>query len=837
MTALFQDLRYALRQVRTNPGFTAVAVLTLALGIGANTGIFTLVNAVLLKSLPVPNPKQLFLVRQGDRFAEQTRVSYPLYERMLNAMPASASLAAMSRPSDFYSRAGDSQPEMTKGQLVSGNYFQTFETYPVLGRLLTPEDNRVMDGHPVAVISYGCWRRRFGGEADVIGRELMINGLRFTIVGVTAADFFGSEPGRAPDFWLPLMMQSSLHYVQHYSKSTAADADKPWVSQEDITWLGLIARVRNRSELSHISGVLNQLFAQNLERHGLRAGKAQSQQARLDNQLTLESGAQGTKALQREFSQPLLVLSGMVGLVLLIACANLASLLLARATTRAREIAVRLSIGATRSRLVRQLLTESLLLSIFGGLLGIGVAYWCDTVLPGWASGGSLPIPLRLAPDMRVLLFSIVVVLATGILFGLAPAFQATNIAPVHALKANASWASSTQPKGATQWSLRQTLVVAQFALSLVLLVGAGLFIRTLRNFGRLDPGFDRDHILTVWLDTNIRHYDHGQLLSFYQKAVDRVQALPDVLSASLATCSIASNCRSASDIYLPGGNHLAATPQTNSVSLHYFDNVGIPRLRGRDFTPADNEKAPHVAMINQSLAREVFAGVDPIGQHFGYDPGSANKFQIVGVVADALVNGVRETAPPMIYFPLLQAVTNVESLDVRAAGNPAPLTEPVRQTLTSVDPDLAIGDITTLAEQVSSNLGQQKLIARLTAIFGVLALALACLGLYGVMSYTVARRTGELGIRLALGAPRHAVLWLVLHQTLVLISAGVAAGLLLSFLAGRTVTSLLFGLSANDPATVLGATAVLTLVSFVSGLRPAWRASHLNPTEALRVE
>ena len=836
MTGILDDLRYALRQVRTNPGFTTVALLTLALGIGANTGIFTLVNAVLLKSLPVPNPEQLFLVRQGDRFAEQTRVSYPLYERMLNAMPRSASLAAVTRPGDFYLRTGTSQPEMSKGQLVSGNYFQTFETYPVLGRLLTPEDNRVIDGHPSAVISYGCWKRRFAGAPDVIGRELIINSQRFTIVGVTAADFFGEEPGRAPDFWLPLMMQSSLHYAQHYSKSTAADEDKPWVFEESISWVGLIVRARNRSDLSHISGSLNQLVSEDLERHGIRASAAEDQRARLENQLVLEPGSQGTKALQREFSQPLLVLSGMVGLVLLIACANLASLLLARATTRAREIAVRLSIGATRSRLVRQLLTESLLLSIFGGLLGIGVAYWCDTVLPGWASGGSLPIPLDLAPDMRVLLFSIVVALATGILFGLAPALQATNIAPIHALKANASWASSTQRTGA-QWSLRQTLVVAQFALSLVLLVGAGLFIRTLRNFVRLDPGFDRNHILTVWLDTNIRHYDHGQLLSFYQKALDGVQALPGVHSASLATCSIASNCRSASDIYLPGGNQLAATPQTNIVSLHYFDNVGIPRLRGRDFTLADNEKAPHVAMINQSLAREVFAGVDPIGQHFGYDPGSAHEFQIVGVVADALVNGVRETAPPMIYFPLLQAVTNVESLDVRAAGNPAPLTGLVRQALTSVDPDLPIGDITTLAEQVTSTLGQQKLIARLTAIFGALALALACLGLYGVMSYTVARRTGELGIRLALGAPRNSVLWLVLHQTLVLISAGVAAGLLLSFLAGNAVTSLLFGLSAYDPATVLGATVVLTLVSFASGLRPAWRAAHLNPTEALRVE
>jgi predicted permease len=836
MTGLIQDFRYAVRQLRKSPGFTAVAVLTLALGIGANTGIFTLVNAVLLKSLPVPNPEQLFLVRQRDRFAEQTRVSYPLYERMLKVMPVSSSLAAMTRPGDFYLRAGSSQPEMTKGQLVSGNYFQTFETYPILGRLLTPEDNRSIDGHPVAVISYGCWKRHFAADLDVIGRQLTINGVRFTVVGVAAAEFFGAEPGRAPDFWLPLMMQSSLHFAQHYSKSTTADAEKPWVLQENITWLDLIVRASKRADLPQISGVLNQLFSRNLERNGMRTSPIQGQQARLENQLELEPGNQGTKALQRQFSQPLLVLAGMVGLVLLIACANLASLLLARAATRAREIAVRLSIGATRNRLIRQLLTECLLLSIVGGLLGIVVAYWCDAVLPKWASGGALPVPLNLTPDMRVLLFSIFIVLATGILFGLAPALQATSIEPVRALKANASWASSTQHPGA-HWSLRQTLVAAQFALSLVLLVGAGLFIRTLRNFVSLNPGFDRNHLLTVWLDTNIRHYSHDQLLSFYQQVPDRMHSLPGVRSASLATCGLASSCRSASDIYLPGNSELAATPQTNIVSLHYFENVGMPLQRGRDFTQADNEKAPHTAIINQSLANKVFAGVDAIGHHFGYDSGSANEFQIVGVVADAQVNGVREAAPPMIYFPLLQSVTHVESLDVRAAGDPGSLTEQVRQALTSIDPDLPIGEITTMAEQVNSNLGQQRLIARLTAMFGALALGLACLGLYGVMSYMVARRTSELGIRLALGSSRNAVLWLVSQQTLVVIGAGIVAGLLLSLLAARTVTSLLFGLSPYDSATMLGAAGVLVLVSVASGLRPAWCAAHVNPMEALRVE
>lgn len=832
MNGLFQDLRYAVRQLRTNLGFTAVAVLTLALGIGANTGIFTLINAVLLKSLPVPKPEQLFLVRQKDRFAEQTRVSYPLYKRMLAAIPPSASLAAATRVSEFYLAISGSQPEMTKGQLVSGNYFQTFETYPSTGRLLTPADDRTIDGAPVAVISYGCWNRRFAHNPNVIGRELTINGVRFSVAGVAAPGFFGDEPGRSPEFWLPLMMQSSLHYAQHYSKSTSADEEKPWVLQDDITWLDLVGRARNRRDLPIVAGVLNQLFSQN-PYPGVRP---RNEQERAAYRLVLEPGNQGTKTLLRAFFQPLLVLAGMVGIVLLIACANLASLLLARATARTREIAVRLSIGATRRRLIRQLLTECLLLSVLGGVLGILVAYWCIAVLPRWASAGASPIPLNLSPDARVLSFSLTLVILAGLLFGLAPALRATAVDPVRALKASANSTLRSSQPGAG-WSLRQALVALQFALSLVLLVGAALFIRTLRNYGNVNPGFDRDHLLSVWLDTRIRHYNHDQRLSFYQQVVDRTEALPGVRSAALAICGLAANCRSASDIYLPGGSQIAATPQTNAISLRYFQTVGISLLRGREFAPADNEKAPPVAIINQTLAQKIFPHVDPVGRRFGYESNSASEFQIIGVVSDAQVNGVREAAPPMVYFPLLQSVSDVESLDVRAAADPASLTQQVRQVLLSVDPDLPIGDISTLSERVSSDLGQQRLVERLTTIFGGLALSLACLGLYGVMSYTVARKTGELGVRLALGAPRWAVLWLVLHQSLVVIAAGIGTGLLLSVLFARAVGSLLFNLSPNDPASILGAAAVLMFVAIASGLLPAWRAAHVNPTDALRVE
>jgi predicted permease len=575
--------------------------------------------------------------------------------------------------------------------------------------------------------------------------------------------------------------------------------------------------------------VLNQAFSQDPWQR--RAGE--DQQTQLEDELELVPGGQGIKLLQREFSQPLTVLMGMVGLLLLIACANLAGLLLVRATARTREIAVRLSIGATRSRLACQLLTECIVLSTFGGLMGLGISYWCSEVLPQWASSGSTPIPLNLAPDLRVLLFSTAVVLLAGTLFGLAPAIHAAGLQPILALKANS--ALSAQIRG--RWTPRQILVASQFAFSLVLLVGAGLFIRTLQNYSRLNPGFDRDHIVTVWFDTTIRHYSHDQLVSFYRQTLDHVQALPGVKSASLATCGLASDCRSASDIYLPGRSEVTATPQTNFVSDGYFKNVGMSLLKGRDFEPSDTEKSPPVAIVNQALARKIFSNRDPIGQRFGFETKSADQFQIVGLISDAQVNSLREVAPPMIFFPLSQTVVDIESLDVRTVHDSGAVAAQVRKVLTSIDPDLPIAKVTTMREQLSSGLAQQKLIARLTSLFGGLALALACLGLYGVMSYNVARRTAELGIRLAVGASRQAVLWLVLDQSLILIGAGLLAGLLLSMLSVRAVSGLLFGLSPYDPTTMLAAAGVLTVVAIGSSLKPAWRAAYVDPIEALRVE
>jgi len=835
MNGFMQDLHYGLRQLRRSPGFTTVAVLTLALGIGANTGIFTLVNAVLLKSLPVAKPEQIYLVSEDDRFAENTRFSYPLFQNAQAAAPADVEVAAMTWPGDFYAGFTSGQREMVQGQLVSGNYFQTLGTYPALGRLLSVEDDRVIDGSPVAVISYGCWERRFASDRSVIGRKIMVNGVPFAVIGVAAPGFFGARVGTAPEFWLPTAMQSAVRYAQHYSQSEAAQFDKPWVRQRDIRWLQWIVRVKGRDAVRPAESALNQVFRQDREQAAASIKDPEERQAYLRSQLHLEPGSRGLSSLRHSFSQPLLVLMAVVAVVLVIACANLANLLLARAASRQRELAVRMSMGASPGRLIRQLLTECVLLSVAGTVLGIAVAYWCRLVLPQWASGGATPIPLDFSPDARVLLFSTSIAFLTGILFGLAPAIEARYASPLVALKSGANRAVGRDRKG----SLKQVLVAAQVALSLVLLAGAGLFLRTLGNYAQVDPGFERDHILTVWLDTHLAGYSPAELALLYQRLIDRLQAVPGVRSAALTTCGLASGCRDASDIYLPGvpHSHGETDSQESRVSQRFFATTGIPLIEGRDFRASDTEKSPPVVIVNQAFVREFLNGKDALGQYFGYDADNPHRFQIVGVVRDARVNDIREAAPPMAYHLLTQDLVDVDSLEIRTPGDPARLISQVRESVRSVDPNLPAGGITTLTEQIANNLAQQRLIARVTSIFGGLALALACLGVYGVMSCMAARRTAELGVRLALGASRAGVLWLLLRQILVLVGTGLLAGLLLSFASVPTVSSLLFGLSPYDPATLAAATVLLLLVSIAAGLKPALRAAKVEPVVALRYE
>jgi predicted permease len=835
VNGITHDFRYALRQMRKNPGFAAVAIATLALGIGANTGIFTLVNAVLLKSLPVPDPEQLYLVTENDWQPSNARFAYQTFKDWRAAMPRGTELAATSYPGTFYASFGESQPEMVSGQLVTGNYFQTLQTRSAAGRLLGDDDDRRVAGSPVAVISYKCWERRFGREPNIVGRKLTVNGMPLQIVGVAAQGFFGVQVGAAPEFWLPTAMQSAVRYQQHYSQDTNAKTEEPWILQPDIRWLQLIIRANRPRAASQASAALTQLFRFSLEQSAAREKDPQERQAILRSKLYLLPGARGLPNLRTRFSQPLLALMAMVGIILLIACANLANLLLARATAREREIAVRLSIGASRARLVRQLLVEYMLLSVCGTILGGSIAYWLSSILPKWASEQNTPIPLNLTPDSQVLLFSTAIAVLTGIIFGLAPALADTRVEPTQALKSSARTASGS----GARWSTKHALVASQVALTLVLLVGAGLFVRTLRNFINLDGGFDRDHLLTVQVHTHLGGYSQPQLASLSRELIEKVEVLPGVRSAALASCNLAMGCGDASDIFLPGVPHTngETDAQERFVSNEFFATTGIPLIQGRLFADSDTQKSPKVVVVNQTFVRQFLPGKDPIGQHYGYDATTPRQFQIVGVVKDSRINDIREEVPPTIYHSLSQDAQDFESVNVRTFGDPARLLTKVREAVRNLDPKLPIVNSSTLTQVVSESLWGYRLIARLSSMFGLLALGLACMGLYGVLSYTVARRTAELGIRMALGASRSAVLWLVLYQVLLVIGAGLLAGLLLTLISVRAVGSLLFGLSPYDPTTMLGAIIVLIVVATAAGLKPAWRAAHVDPTEALRAE
>ncbi len=832
-----QDLGYALRRLSKSPGFTIVALLTLALGIGANTGIFTLLDAVLLKSLPVPDPEQLFIVKQGDHPADKSRFPYRFFDHVHRQLPATAAIAAMAWPDDFYTRTAKEQPQATLGQLVSGNYFQVFETYPVLGRLLTPADDEKLGGSPVTVLSYGYWQLHFAADPNVIGRKLEVNHVPFTIVGVAPRGFFGARAGTAPAFWMPLTMQSGVGYHDHYSEF-GAEPQKPWIPQPNLSWLLLVVRVKSPATLPRLMTVLNQQYRSNLESLVQYLRDPDQRQHMLQTRLTLEPGQRGFANLRQQFEQPLVLLMAMAAIVLLIACANIANLLLARAAARQHALAVQLSIGAGRSRIVHQMLAECMLLSIGGAGLGISVAYWCARVLPRWASRGNAAIPLNLTPDARILVFSVVTAIATGLLCGIAPALQSASVDPASVLKAGSK--SFNRREGSARWSVRKMLVVAQVGLSLLLLVGAGMFLRTLENYSRLDPGFDRNHLLNVQIDTHLLNYQPAEFPSLYQRLTDRMEAIPGVRSASITTCSLVAGCHDAMDGILTNSNKekvARVVAQVNTVASNYFTTTGIQLLRGRGFATVDDASAPKVAIVNHAFAQRYVGSRNPIGMEFSGADNSPDRYQIIGIVSDARVNDIRETAPPLIYFPIAQNVGDPDGLELRTAADPHWVAERARQAVTDVDPRIPIVQIIPLNEAVRDNLAQPRLIARLTAIFGILALALACLGIYGVMSYSTQRRTSEIGVRLALGSTRPSVLWLVVRETLVLAAAGVGVGLVLALGGMRMATSFLFGLSPEDPSVIGIAIGLLLLASAVAGFIPAWRAAHIEPVQALRTE
>jgi predicted permease len=830
--AVRQDCGYAVRTLRKTPSFTCIAVMTLTLGIGANTAIFSLLDAVLLKSLPLAQPDELFVVRKSPQGSEPQRFSHPAFERF-REVAGRRNLAAMSRIVRLRTQVdGTRESEATSGQLVSGEYFSTLGISAELGRMLTREDDLTIGGHPVAVLAYGFWQRRFAGSPSVLGQQIRLNGSSFTVVGVGPRSFSGVWVDRPVDVWLPMMMQHVVRYAQNYS-TTDGEPNQPWIPQEGVIWLDVIGRT-SRHESPRLAAALNASFQETISRFAPQIPDLERRRLFMEQRLVIDPFGRGFSSLREQFAAPLVVLMGMVAVVLMIACANVANLQLARGAARRRELAVRLSIGASRSRVIQQLLVESLLLSGAGGAAGLAVAYWTNAVLVRMAIGAnSGSVPPAFVLDVRVFGFAAALSMITGVVFGLVPAFRTTQIELGAALKTG-----TRTSVGHSRDKAMKPLVAVQVAFALVLLVGAGLFGRSLVNLYRVDLGFDRDHLLAVWINPRLAGYSIDQLPLLYDRLTARLEAVPGVRSAALSMCGLVSDCRSTSDgfeitgyVRRPGEE---ISLQVNIVGPKYFQTVGIGLLEGREFDVRDSDRSPRVAIVNEATVRRYFGNRRALGQRFGIPQPDS---EIVGIVRDARVTNPHDPAVPMAYYPIRQAVTFAGSIDVRAVADPRRIASEVRKAVADVDPNLPVLRVSTAVQQTADVLNRDRTVAALSSTFGALALLLSCIGLYGVISYGVARRTPELGVRVALGASRWQILGLVLRESLACVCLGVAAGLVLVLGGARFLMGLLFGLAPTDPPTFLAASLILVVVGSFAGYLPARRASRVDPMVALRHE
>ena len=826
-----QDLRYSVRQLNSHKAFAATIVLTLSLGIGANTAIFTLIDAVLLRTLPVKNPRQLFLFGYADgnfggNFAQTGAwgvYSYPLYQKLKSENKFFKDLCAVqSYTSDLNVIVGKSPAQQSVGKVVSGNYFSVLGVKPYLGRTLLPEDEE--PGKPaVAVIGYQVWKRIFAGDPNVVGRNVDLNGTSVTVVGVAPPEFFGEKVQAAPaEFWLPLSLQQQL--TLRPSSLHEADAH----------WLNIIGRLEaptdTRQIQTELTGELQQFIA-------VESGSKLSDEKRQfirKCRIELQSASGGISDLRNHFSKPLHILMGLVFIVLLTACANVANLLLVRTTIRQKEISMRLVLGVKHSRLIRQLLTESALLAVVSGAIGILFA-WGGTKLLALLmfESGKAPL-LNVNPSLRTLVFTGALSIATLLFFGLLPAVQATKVDLISALKAHIS--SRSWGIGRNRIGLAQLLVSLQIALSLLLLVSAGLLIRSFAALNSQDLGFRREHVLMVRFDAKLAGYQPKDLGPLYQELESRVNTLPQVRAASLAKTSLLGEDVMGGDVFVDGytphpGEDMSI--DINLVGPRYLETEGMRLLAGRNFTPQDAQGFTAVSIINEAMARRFFPNQNPLGKKFGF--GSANE--IVGVVKDARYFSPKGKIPEMAFFPLAQHLTYASDLEVRTEGDPLNVARDVRQVITQINSRIPILDITTLDKRVNSSLYQEQSTAELAGFFSVLALIVACVGLYGTVNTSVIRRTNEIGIRMAVGAQPTDVLWMVMRETLFLLTIGILLGLAAALSAARLLSSELYGLEFNDPATILLATTVLTLIASCSGFFPAWRAAQVDPTVALRYD
>jgi predicted permease len=836
-----RDVPQALRMMRRTPGFTLVAVLTLALGIGANTAIFSLVEGVILKALPVSSPADLFALRVINPVQGRQRFSYPAFEELRLAVSPPDGLAAMSTVARFNVVVDSSrQAETTAVQLVSGEYFSVLGLSAQTGRTIFPEDNRTIDGHPVAVVSDGFWRRRLGQDPAAIGRSLTVSGRVFTIVGVAPRGFSGVWADSPVDLWVPLVMQQTVRYKQNFGCG-GCDDDRPWALQPGLQWLEVIGRLVPQ-ERSHQRARLEAAF-HDLTARTVDAGNPEARRKLFEQKLILESFERGFSTLRREYASPLFILMALVALVLLVACASIAALLQARAVARTREISVRLAMGASRGRLIRQLLSESLLLAMFGGTAGLLVATWTSGALVHLALVGSSAASLPEFPlNWRTFGFAAGLSVATALLFGLAPALRATRVDPQVAFKEGGR--SSARRSGKHGMN---PVIALQVSLSVMLLVAAGLFARTLSNLYRVDPGFDVAHLISVRFDHQGAGFTGEQVPQLYDRLVGAIQAIPGIASVSISSCDVISGCRSTvGDYDFPDhpkrpGEHLMILE--NRVGAGYFSTLGLPVVEGREFNARDTGQSPKVAIVNQSMARRYFGTDRAAGKRFRHSIERDEEYEVVGVVRDARVVGLREPPEPMIYYPVTQAPLRKYGggvINVRAA-DPVRAIAGIRAAVTRVEPALPFGRLATLSEVTGIAVNRERLVAYLASAFGMLAVILASVGLYGVTAYGVEHRTHEFGIRMALGARRWNVISGVVAESLVCVGWGLGIGLLLSMAASRMLSTVisgaLFEVTPGDTVVFTVAPLALLAAAAVAAFLPVRRASRIDPLVALRYE
>ena len=854
MTALWQDLRYGAQMLVKHPAFTAVAVLTIALGVGANTALFSVVDAVLLKKLPVKDPDRLVLFNatwNGEKFSPggfngsnptdpatglTTGTSFPLqtFTRLRQEQGALSDVFAFGFVSVNLNAGG--QAEVVDGQVVSGNYYSALGVPALIGRTITEADDNA-GASPVAVFSHRFWTNRFGADPSIIGKQVNINNIAFTIAGVTPAGFSGtSEVGSSQDISIPLAWEPQIAGERSGSRGAG------------IWWLRLMGRLQTGATIAEAEATLAGPFQQSvLEHRAMRVARSQAPLNTIDQKdlprLGVVQGSRGEMNFREGFATPLRLLLGVVGLVLLIACANVANLLLVRASSRKKEIAVRLALGASRWRLIRQLLTESVLLAALGGALGILFAVWIkDGLLLVSEWGGREMRALDPQLDLRVLGFTLGLSFLTGLIFGLLPAIRATDLDLTPSLKDTGRGSSAL----GRSW-LSQSLVVVQVSVSVLLLIGAGLLIRTLRNLQQVETGFNANNLLLFDVDPSLIGYREDKLANLYQQMFNRIEAVPGIQAVTFSRNALLSFGANTSSVFLPGEVGPDGSPRESEAKVHtvrenFLATMEIPLLIGRSLTELDDERAPRVAIVNQAFAKAHFHNENPIGKRFSFGPDNLNEIEIVGLARDAKYTSQRAEIEPTVYRSWRQSLQTMRAsvFEVRTAGEPTALVGGIRQAVAEVDSNLPLNNIRTQVQQADQTLAMERMFAKLLSLFGLMAQLLAAIGLYGVMAYAVSQRTQEIGIRMALGANRSKVLLMVLRQGMTLTVIGIAVGLGVAYVLTKyleSLTSMLFGLEARDPWTFGAIAALATLVALFACLVPGRRATKVDPLVALRYE